>query len=182
MQAAIEFTVTLFLEPSAPPCDPLEHFSPASLGEAVQGGLGRSATVSACRGPDGGPALLVSIGAANVTSAIELRSEVLSGDFDVALERELRKAPRLIDTLRPGLVVTIRGLKAAPQLNGQRGELVSFDQQTGRWAVSFGQRGAKSVRPANLEPPGVVCRADRTKFAEEFEAAKELSTEVHGCA
>mmetsp|Transcript_57766 Transcript_57766/g.162947 ORF Transcript_57766/g.162947 Transcript_57766/m.162947 type:complete len:506 (-) Transcript_57766:237-1754(-) len=57
--------------------------------------------------------------------------------------------------LQPGAEVRLKGLVAAPELNGALGRLQEFHSDRGRWAVILpGTEPPKLVRPQNLEPVG----------------------------
>ena len=58
--------------------------------------------------------------------------------------------------LAEGSAVVATGLKGAPELNGQRGEVEGWVEEKGRYAVRL-QGGARK-KPANLRPDN--CRAD----------------------
>ena len=59
--------------------------------------------------------------------------------------------------LAPGLVVRLNGLVAKPELNGLLGELVSFDEDKGRWVVGVeGVEGTCNLKEANLMMPPVT--------------------------
>eukprot|EP00435_Cladocopium_sp_Y103_P051604 s472_g16.t1 len=52
--------------------------------------------------------------------------------------------------LHEGMVVRLRGLLAAQQLNGMLGVLESWDAASGRWKVKLTAGEVKSVKPENL--------------------------------
>eukprot|EP00928_Gymnodinium_smaydae_P039078 TRINITY_DN26782_c0_g2_i1.p1 TRINITY_DN26782_c0_g2~~TRINITY_DN26782_c0_g2_i1.p1 ORF type:complete len:580 (-),score=124.13 TRINITY_DN26782_c0_g2_i1:75-1730(-) len=56
--------------------------------------------------------------------------------------------------LRPGCAVTLHGLKAAPELNGQRGVLTQLVEETGRWRVKLSSGVSKDLKPDNLLADG----------------------------
>jgi hypothetical protein len=51
-----------------------------------------------------------------------------------------------------GATVKIDGLKARPDLNGELGVTLRFDERAGRWTVRLRNGEGKRVRPQNLEP------------------------------
>ena len=52
--------------------------------------------------------------------------------------------------LKPGLTVKVVGLKNAPEHNGKRGKLVSFDAERGRWEVRMRSGKAMKIKSENL--------------------------------
>ena len=55
------------------------------------------------------------------------------------------------EPLRVGSVVQLRNLQQAPELNGKRGEVISQDDETGRWSVQLFSSGeAKKVTDFKL--------------------------------
>jgi hypothetical protein len=52
--------------------------------------------------------------------------------------------------LPPGTVVTVRGVVAKPELNGQRGTIESYDREAGRFVVKFPKNESAKLRPGNL--------------------------------
>lgn len=50
------------------------------------------------------------------------------------------------DDLYPGAWVKLEGLKAAAHLNGLRGQLLSFDNSSGRWQVKLEEEGVKALK------------------------------------
>lgn len=49
-----------------------------------------------------------------------------------------------------GASVVLRGLRAAPELNGSLGVLTRFHSDNGRWDVALGGHGTKALKPDNL--------------------------------
>eukprot|EP01062_Namystynia_karyoxenos_P038914 TRINITY_DN28284_c0_g1_i1.p1 TRINITY_DN28284_c0_g1~~TRINITY_DN28284_c0_g1_i1.p1 ORF type:complete len:1116 (+),score=322.68 TRINITY_DN28284_c0_g1_i1:391-3348(+) len=54
-------------------------------------------------------------------------------------------------SLRPGALVAVSGLRKAPELNGQQGRVVGFDEAAGRWGVRLETGESRAFRPENLE-------------------------------
>jgi len=53
--------------------------------------------------------------------------------------------------LAPRMTVRIVGLKAKPELNGQEGTLMKFDESKGRWQTQLSSGKTLEVKPDNLE-------------------------------
>jgi hypothetical protein len=49
----------------------------------------------------------------------------------------------------PGTKVTVFGLLTKPDLNGETGEVLSWDAEVGRYAVQFAKKAFK-LKPANI--------------------------------
>eukprot|EP00929_Paragymnodinium_shiwhaense_P031417 TRINITY_DN17603_c0_g1_i2.p1 TRINITY_DN17603_c0_g1~~TRINITY_DN17603_c0_g1_i2.p1 ORF type:complete len:1200 (+),score=276.52 TRINITY_DN17603_c0_g1_i2:156-3755(+) len=58
---------------------------------------------------------------------------------------------QLYPTLLPGQRVVVTGLKARPELNGQLGAIVEYDETQGRWRVGMHDGSAKLFRRENLQ-------------------------------
>merc|ERR1719428_1976655 len=56
--------------------------------------------------------------------------------------------------LKSGMRVRVAGLQAKPELNGQEGSLLEFNEQEGRWQVWMHDGSGKLLRPTNLVPCG----------------------------
>ena len=52
--------------------------------------------------------------------------------------------------LAPGLEVRLQGLKMKPEMNGQVGVLLMFDEAKGRWQVKFNSGKVLEAKPENL--------------------------------
>merc|ERR1719210_2198581 len=100
-----------------------------------------------------------------------------------AVEAEVKKEVRplgektnwpKIKGVHPGAVVRLHSLSTAIELNGRKGRLISFDDQTGRWKVDLGDE-QKSLKVENLTPaPG---ENPPTKSSAEIDK-KELNAET----
>ena len=53
--------------------------------------------------------------------------------------------------LAPGLEVRLQGLKMKPEMNGQVGVLLMFDEAKGRWQVKLNSGKVLEVKPENLQ-------------------------------
>eukprot|EP00930_Biecheleria_cincta_P100759 TRINITY_DN92380_c0_g1_i1.p1 TRINITY_DN92380_c0_g1~~TRINITY_DN92380_c0_g1_i1.p1 ORF type:complete len:349 (+),score=61.26 TRINITY_DN92380_c0_g1_i1:31-1077(+) len=53
--------------------------------------------------------------------------------------------------LAPGARISLRGLQAAPHLNGSEGSCLKHDASSGRWTVRLTDGSEKALRPENLE-------------------------------
>merc|ERR1719310_218496 len=55
-----------------------------------------------------------------------------------------------------GARVRLEGLQTRPDLNGQTGILINFDEEKGKWAVKLDRKseGAKLFKPSNLVEAG----------------------------
>eukprot|EP01065_Artemidia_motanka_P046724 TRINITY_DN7151_c0_g3_i1.p1 TRINITY_DN7151_c0_g3~~TRINITY_DN7151_c0_g3_i1.p1 ORF type:complete len:1065 (+),score=289.28 TRINITY_DN7151_c0_g3_i1:266-3196(+) len=76
-----------------------------------------------------------------------------------------------------GAFVEVHGLQKAPELNGQRGTVDSFDAEAGRWNVILESGEQRGFRPGNLRliqpeagPPPGAPRSDGILLAQEYEA------------
>lgn len=49
----------------------------------------------------------------------------------------MARSPEDAQNLEAGVVVKLKGLVGAAQHNGKHGELVSFDEEKGRWSVKL---------------------------------------------
>merc|ERR1712113_1257295 len=76
-----------------------------------------------------------------------------------------------IKGIHPGAVVRLHDLKSVPQLNGRKGRLTTFDEETGRWKVDLGDE-YKNIKVDNLTPaPGEKPPSKATAEADKKEAA-----------
>ena len=58
--------------------------------------------------------------------------------------------------LVPGTVIT--GVESRPELNGRRGDVVGFSEDTGRYVLAVqGETGTIALRPANVVLPRGTC-------------------------
>lgn len=55
-------------------------------------------------------------------------------------------------TLAADTKVRVSGLKAKPELNGQAGRLLKFDEEKGRWQTKLDSGKMLEIKPDNLEP------------------------------
>ena len=73
-----------------------------------------------------------------------------------------------LSALVPGHEVRLQGLKAKPELNGQEGTLLKFDEAKGRWQTKLRSGKVLEVKPENLkfesEPPWMKLERDRALF------------------
>ena len=78
------------------------------------------------------------------------------------------------ELVQPGAQVCIFGLKNATQLNGQRGMILS--QQDERWAVKLDASGERVlVRTANLRPVSQSCGAAETDDTDGAGTSREIN-------
>mmetsp|Transcript_15205 Transcript_15205/g.29353 ORF Transcript_15205/g.29353 Transcript_15205/m.29353 type:complete len:236 (+) Transcript_15205:32-739(+) len=83
-----------------------------------------------------------------------------------------------IDRLRPGAVVELRGLRSAPQLNGQHGTCEHWDHSSGWVRVRLGSGQVKAIKPENLFPrEAFVDRRDEVRQRQEESRAKKEAAE-----
>eukprot|EP00931_Biecheleriopsis_adriatica_P049989 TRINITY_DN28928_c0_g1_i1.p1 TRINITY_DN28928_c0_g1~~TRINITY_DN28928_c0_g1_i1.p1 ORF type:complete len:392 (+),score=66.18 TRINITY_DN28928_c0_g1_i1:156-1331(+) len=76
------------------------------------------------------------------------------GRWNVRLDTGDVKVLKPENILASGLPVIIQGLKGAPELNGQEGTCVQFDDTKGRWNVCMKKSGeVKALKPENLQRP-----------------------------
>ncbi|CAE7509947.1 Prpf4b [Symbiodinium microadriaticum] len=66
--------------------------------------------------------------------------------------KEVAEEPLKLTALAAGCKVMLHGLKAAPELNGQRGEVESFVSESSRWRVKLLGGSIKDLKPDNLRP------------------------------
>ena len=66
--------------------------------------------------------------------------------------KEIAEEPLKLTALAAGCKVMLHGLKAAPELNGQRGEVESFVSESSRWRVKLLGGSIKDLKPENLRP------------------------------
>ena len=74
-----------------------------------------------------------------------------------------------------GSVVTIHGLQAKPELNGQRGRALKYDPKTGRLGVLIKDVGKLALKPSNL-----MSEADARKA--QADARRQAQIEAHRLA
>jgi len=176
-RSTLSFHVTLLTATDNVPREPLQAFRQPSLLSAVTSALpvgvvllGLDATARDARDR---PSMLVQLHVASVAPLAELRSLVLSGDFDASLTQALRAAPR-VDTANftplVGEELRIDGLRQKQSLNGLSGVLLSHDEASGRLAVRLSNHQEVLVRAHNVFPPHLAARADRSDSARQFEA------------
>lgn len=94
-----------------------------------------------------------------------------------------RPAPEAGDELlRAGMEVLVHGLLTRYDLNGLKGCLLDFSEQTGRWQVDLGEGpGIRRFHPCNLEPTDpAVYRAREDAREERRAAALEAERIVSG--
>ena len=53
--------------------------------------------------------------------------------------------------IAPGIFVCLRGLKARPELNGELGLLIKYNEKKGRGQVLVGEREEVLLKDENLE-------------------------------
>ena len=56
-----------------------------------------------------------------------------------------------VAALAPGLEVRLQGLKMKPEMNGQEGVLLMFDEVKGRWQMKLNSGKVLEVKPENLQ-------------------------------
>ena len=56
-----------------------------------------------------------------------------------------------VAALAPGLEVRLQGLKMKPEMNGQEGVLLMFDEAKGRWQIKLNSGKVLEVKPENLQ-------------------------------
>jgi len=110
-----------------------------------------------------GPDLLTDAFEGSLEAALEeaLDGAVGSDVVDVAVAEEGVVADDKVDVrgdIHPhvpalGMMVTLCGLMARPELNGVRGRLEGFNEEAGRWECVLDGGGAVNVKPSNFEIP-----------------------------
>ena len=80
------------------------------------------------------------------TSSLEKRTE-MEADIDPLVSNELWQHGESSDTFEQGDVVEMHGLIAKAHLNGRRGQLIGWQEDTQRWSCLLGQstKGCKSM-------------------------------------
>eukprot|EP00931_Biecheleriopsis_adriatica_P065131 TRINITY_DN39764_c0_g1_i1.p1 TRINITY_DN39764_c0_g1~~TRINITY_DN39764_c0_g1_i1.p1 ORF type:complete len:554 (+),score=110.53 TRINITY_DN39764_c0_g1_i1:242-1663(+) len=94
-----------------------------------------------------------------------------------AEETKVQPAPK---ELAPGCKVSLHGLKNAAELNGQRGVLEAFVQETSRWRIKLENGQVKDLRPDNVKLDEVSAEVLAEVAA--FDAELEEDIEFHAGA
>jgi len=99
------------------------------------------------------------VGFPNQAAGQDLLMDACEGSLEAALEEALEVAEDTVDVLGDinpqvptlGMMVTLCGLMARPELNGVRGRLEGLNDQTGRWECVLDGGGAVNVKPDNFK-------------------------------
>eukprot|EP00747_Dinoflagellata_sp_TGD_P207760 gnl/TRDRNA2_/TRDRNA2_81294_c0_seq1.p1 gnl/TRDRNA2_/TRDRNA2_81294_c0~~gnl/TRDRNA2_/TRDRNA2_81294_c0_seq1.p1 ORF type:complete len:560 (+),score=87.35 gnl/TRDRNA2_/TRDRNA2_81294_c0_seq1:48-1727(+) len=83
------------------------------------------------------------------------------------------------DSLSQGAAVRLLGLTGAVELNGRRGVLVSFVEDSGRWMVDVDGVGIKALRPENLRRLGAA--RDRKFNALDEDLTRCCTEDIDAC-
>lgn len=174
---AISFHVTLSESADSAPREPLSVFEDAALRRALLSALPAAVELvgldAESRDARGKPSLLLQARVTSVAPLAELRSLVLSGDFDTLVSQALRSEARVDSPSfmpSPGASVRLAGLSQNISLNGCIGEVIEHEKDSGRLCVRLADGQQISVRPACVAPPHVTAAADRSESARRFEA------------
>lgn len=67
-------------------------------------------------------------------------------------------------SIRPGMTVTLTGLRGAPHLNGRVAQVLELDKAAGRWKVDLGSvEGVKALKPENLVSTDAAVQEDEAE-------------------